>query len=109
MNDEFIKFRYTVKPELAILMQQQISDYGADWIYGYLDRGLTGRLRHCSMYLVTELNDKYGVSVYSNPVAIVAPNDVQAMSYYREITNNDNGTILAEIVNRCDNITVEPA
>lgn len=105
---DFIKFRYTLKPELAVLVNQQVTGYGFDWLFGYLDRAIIGRLKHCSLYLITELETKSGVNVYSNPIAMVAPNDIEAMTYYKDLFHKDNGTILAEIVNRCDNLKVEP-
>lgn len=106
--DEFIKFKYTLKPELAILVQQQVLNYPYDWLYGYLHKGIIGQLKHCSMYLITELEFRNGLDIYQNPVAIVAKNDIEAMGYYRTISNKENGTVLAEIVNRCDNLKVEP-
>ena len=110
MNEQnFIKFKYTLRPELAVLVQQQVLNYPNSWLYGYMNRGLINRLKHCSMYLITELEVRSGINIYLNPVAIVASNDGEAMTYYHSLSGKDNGTVLAEIVNRCDNIKVEPA
>lgn len=103
-----IKFRYKVPDNLVPLMVQTIVEYSGDYIIGYLEENLSGQLRHTSLYLVCELEFINDVQVYKNPLAIVSRNDTEAVLLYNKVTGKDNGAMICEIVNRCDNIKVEP-
>lgn len=103
-----IKFKYKIPENLLPLVNQTIVNYGLDYLYGLMPRELAGQLRHCSLYMICEYESSNGISIWSNPVAVVGYNEVNAMETYVRNTNKENGSVLCEIVNRCDNIKVEP-
>lgn len=104
-----IKFICALPAGLVPLVNKTVVDYGLDYIRGIVDEGLTGQLRHCSMYMICEYENNHGVSVYRNPLAVVAHNDTEAMEAYVRTTGKENGSILCIIYDRCDNVKVEPA
>ena len=89
-------------------MNQTVVNYGLDYLYGLMPRDLVGQLRHCSMYMICEYESINGAQIWSNPVAVVGTNEVNAMETYVRNMKKENGSVLCEIVNRCDNIKVEP-
>jgi hypothetical protein len=103
-----IKFKYRLPDNLVPLVNKTIVDYGYDFLYGLMPEGIAYQLRHCSMYLICELESHNNLMVHRNPVAVVERNQQNAMDVYIEATGNKNGTILCEIIDRCDNISVEP-
>ena len=103
-----VKFKYRLPEALVPLVSTTVVDYGLDYVYGLMPKELIGQLRHCSMYMICEYEDHNGVQVWRNPVAVVARNDVDAMEAYVKTMKKENGSVLCEIVNRCDNIKVEP-
>ena len=103
-----IRFKYKIPKNLQPLVNTTIVDYGLDYLYGIMPEGLTGQLRHCSLYMICEFDSNNGVDIWRNPIAVVGQNEVDAMETYVKDTKKENGSILCEIVNRCDNIKVEP-
>lgn len=103
-----IKFKYRIPENLQPLIDTTITDYGLDYVYGLMPEDLAGDLKHCSLYMVCEFEYINFTEIWRNPVAIVAPNEVSAIETYAENMNKNNGSVLCEIVNRCDNIKVEP-
>ena len=102
-----IKFRYRIPDNLLPLVNQTVADYGYDYVYGLMPEELVSQLRHCSLYMICEFEFINGLQVWRNPVAVVAPNEVDAMETYVRNTKKENGSVLCEIVDRCDKITVE--
>ena len=102
-----IKFKYKVPESIRSLMKEIVSDFNSEYLFGYVPEWLMNDLRHCSLYMVCELKDDDGVDVWSEPVVIVAPNEIDALETYFESTNKQYGSILCEITNRCDNIIME--
>lgn len=103
-----IRFKYRIPENLQPLVDKTISDYGLDYLYGLMPEGLSGQLRHCSLYMICEFESINGLDVWRNPVAVVGQNEVDAMETYVKNMKKENGSVLCEIVNRCDNIKVEP-
>ena len=103
-----IKFRYKIPENLQPLVNQTVVDYGSNYLYGLMPEELVGELRHCSLYMICELESVNTIDVWRNPVAVVGPNEINAMETYVKNTGKENGSVLCEIVNRCDNIKVEP-
>lgn len=103
-----MKFKYTLPANLQPLVDQTVVDYGFDYVYGLLPEEIAGDLRHCSLYMICELDFVNGMQVWQNPVAVVGHNEIEAMETYVRETQKENGSVLCEIVNRCDNIKVEP-
>ena len=103
-----IKFKYRIPDNLLPLVNQTVSDFGMDYLYGLMPEELGGQLRHCSLYMICEFEDINGLQVWRNPVAVVGKNEVEAMETYVRNIRKENGSVLCEIVNRCDNIKVEP-
>ena len=102
-----IKFVYRISDNLLPLVRTSIVNYTNDYFIGYMDEGDTANLRHTSLYLACELINTDNISVHSNPIAVVAKNQYDATGMYNEITGSQSGTMLCEIINRCDNLTVE--
>lgn len=104
-----ITFRYAIKENLLPLVKENIVNYGSDYLIGYMEEGIAGQLKHVSLYLVCEMAEpNNSMIIYQNPIAIVARNNTEAVRVFYELTQKDNGTVLCEIENRCDNLVVEP-
>ena len=103
-----IKFKYKIPDNLLPLIDKTVADYGLDYLYGIMPKALVSQLRHCSLYMICEFEFINGMQVWRNPVAIVGSNEVDAMETYVKNTKKENGSVLCEIINRCDNIKVEP-
>lgn len=103
-----IKFKYKIPENLQPLVNQTIVDYGLDYLNGIMPKELAGQLRHCSLYMICEYENVNGLQIWRNPMAVVGQNEVNAMETYVRNTGKENGSVLCEIVNRCDNIKVEP-
>ena len=108
METTAIKFKYRIPENLQPLVNQTISNYGSNYLNGLIPADLSGQLRHCSLYMICEYESINGVNVWTNPVAVVGSNEVNAMETYVRNTGKENGSVLCEIVDRCDNIKVEP-
>ena len=104
-----IKFKYILPEDIGSLVRGSMATPYAGYLVGYLPEELAHDLRHCYLYMVCELdyNKKDNINVYSNPVAIVARNDGDALRTFSTETGKDNGMIYGEICNRCDKIKVE--
>lgn len=109
-----IKFKYKTDRSFAKFMQDQILGYTGTNLLGLLPDYVIGRadlLRHCSMYLIVEsdLVDKDDDATYSNPIAVVAKNDLDAVRLFKEYVGEDKcAFVLSTILDRCDNIKVDP-
>lgn len=103
-----VRFKYRIPENLQSLVDKTIVDYGLTYLYGLMPEELSGQLRHCSLYLICEYENMNGNHIWRNPVAVVGINETNAMETYFNDMHKDNGSVLCEIVNRCDNIKVEP-
>ena len=103
-----IRFKYRIPENLLPLVNQTVVNYGYDYVYGLMPEELIGQLRHCSLYMICEFEYIDGRQVWQNPIAVVAHNEVEAMETYVRNMKKENGSVLCEIVNRCDTIKVEP-
>ena len=103
-----IRFKYRIPENLQPLVDKTVTDYGLTYLYGIMPEGLASQLRHCSLYLICEYENT-GIEVWRNPMAVVGNNEVDAMETYVRFTGNENGSVLCEIVDRCDTIKVELA
>ena len=103
-----IKFKYKIPSNLQSLVDKTVADYGLTYLYGIMPDELLGELRHCSLYMICEFEYSNGIQIWRNPMAIVGHNEVNAMETYVKNTGKENGSVLCEIVNRCDNIKVGP-
>lgn len=102
-----IKFKYRIPENLKPLVDTTVVDYGYDYLYGLMPEGLANQLKHCSLYMICEFESIQGVGVWRNPIAVVGNNEFSAMETYTLTTHKHNGSILCEIVNRCDKIKVQ--
>lgn len=109
-----IKFKYKLNSGFAKFMQNQILGFNGSTIMGLLPDYVVGKedlLRHCAMYLIVESDDvDLGTdATYSNPIAVVARNDVDAVKLFKEYNGDGKSAfVLSTILDRCDNIKVEP-
>lgn len=103
-----IKFKYKIPNNLLPLVNATVVDYGLDYIYGFMPKDLSEKLNHCSLYMICEFEFINDLQVWRNPVAIVGRNEIDAMETYVKNTYKENGSVLCEIVNKCDSIKVEP-
>ena len=103
-----IRFKYRIPENLQPLVDTTVADYGMDYVYGIMPEDLITQLRHCSLYMICEFELINTAQLWRNPIAVVGHNEVDAMETYVRTTGKENGSILCEIVNRCDNIKVEP-
>jgi hypothetical protein len=103
-----IKFRYKLPEGLVPLVNKEVVDFNDEYITGIMPEEISGNLKHCSMYMICELEEHDKITVLRNPIAVVETNQPNAMIAYRETYGKDNGTVLCEIVDRCDNIKVIP-
>ena len=103
-----VKFKYRIPENLQPLVDKTVADYGLDYLYGLMPKELVGQLRHCSLYMICEFEYTNGIEVWRNPVAVVGQNEINAMETYVKNMHKENGSVLCEIINRCDEIKVEP-
>lgn len=103
-----IRFKYRIPENLQPLVNQTIVDYGLDYVYGIMPEELAGQLRHCSLYMICEFESINNIQIWRNPIAVVGYNEVDAMETYVKNMHKENGSVLCEIINRCDKIIVEP-
>ena len=103
-----IRFKYKIPDNLLPLVNETVADYGLDYLYGLMPEELSNQLRHCSLYMICEFDFIDGMQLWRNPVAVVGYNEINAMETYAKNMKKENGSVLCEIVNRCDSIKVEP-
>ena len=103
-----IRFKYRIPENLQPLVDKTIVNYGLNYLYCIMPEGIVSQLRHCSLYMICEFEYINGTQVWSKPMGVVAHNEVEAMEAYVRETQKENGAVLCEVVNRCDNIKVEP-
>lgn len=103
----YIQFIYKLPNDIVSLANKEFVDFADDRIYGWMNKKDTNYLRHCSMYLVSEMEVHGKITVLKNPVGIVARNENDALVTYNAVTNNTNGAIHSEIETNCQNIKVE--
>lgn len=103
-----VKFIYNVKQNLQSLIKSTIADYD-DYskLVGYVDEGRIGSLEHTSVYLVCEMKYTDTLMVYTNPLAIIAKNDIEAVQLYNDVTSVIGG-VLCEMESNCSKLKVEP-
>lgn len=107
----YINFNYTLPDNLFILASEEIIGLNNNHqITGWVDQAdINSRiLNHCSLYMICELEIINNENRLSNPVAIVAKNQTQAMQLFRAITEKDNGTVMCEIIDNCAGLKVKP-
>lgn len=102
-----VKFKYKIPENLQPLVDNTVADYGLEYLYGLMPEELVSQLRHCSLYMICEYENINGLQIWRNPVAVVGPNEQSAMETYVRNIHKENGSVLCEIVNRCDNLKVE--
>lgn len=103
-----VEFNYKLPESLVPLMNQEIMDFNDEYILGYVDQADAGNLKHCSMFMVTQLETYDKLSINKNPLAIVAKNETQALDIYFRATNNTDGAIFCNITENCSGIKVQP-
>lgn len=107
IDQQAIKFKYRMNQNLAQMVSSTVSGYTGQYLTGIMPAGLTSQLRHSSLFLVCDFSeDDAGVQTYSNPVAIVAVNEVMAAQIYREHFEKP-AFILHRIEDDCSKIKVE--
>lgn len=104
-----IQFKYTLSDDIGTLIQGTMASTYTGYLVGYLPDELAHDLHHCSLYMVCELdyNKKDNINIYSNPVAVVARNEGDALSTFYAATNKGNGMVYGKLHDRCDKIKVE--
>lgn len=102
-----IKFKYNLPNDLLQLVQRTVVDFTDYFLYGCMDEGFAGQLKHCTLFLVCEYDEINNQQIYRNPIVVVAMNDGQAVQYYNEMTDK-YGFILHRITEDCSKIKVEP-
>lgn len=101
------KFKYKISNELLPLMHKLLVDFFDNSCIGYLPDGLTGQMKHCTLFLMCDFEEINGNQVYKNPIVVVAKNDGQAAETYQKATGKI-GFILYRITEDCSKIMVEP-
>lgn len=103
-----VQFSYKLPESLVPLMNQAIMDFNDEYILGWVDQADAGNLRHCSMFMITELETHDDITINKNPIAIVAKNESQALEIYYRATENTNGSVFCNITENCSGIKVQP-
>lgn len=102
-----INFIYKLPASLVPLTRKEMIGFTDDRIVGWFDQADVSQLKHCSMFMVCNYEQNSNVTVYTDPVGIVARNEVQALEIYHKATNMVNGLVFCSIIDDCSNITVE--
>ena len=105
-----IKFKYKPNENLSKLISEQIPQFNYH-LTGYADGNLINQLRYCKLYLVykVDIDEHTNQASYSDPLAIVALNAIDAVGYYDKIKQCDNGTVMCELEGDCSKMKVEHA
>lgn len=104
----YIKFIYKLPSSIASLANKEFVNFVDDRVCGWMNKKDANYLRHCSMYLVSEMETHGKLTVLSNPIGIVARNESDALVTYHAVTGKDNGAVHSEIESNCQSIKVEP-
>lgn len=109
-----IKFKYEVDNGMAGLIRSTFADVvNPNMLVGYVEKEKLANidlLRHNSLFLVCDCvfsatDDT--PSDYKNPIAVVAKNQSEAIGIYNNIFKTDEGIVMCELKNRCDELEVE--
>ena len=88
MNNNIIKFKYNMNPDLVLLCKENIIEYDYTFLYGAMHEDITNSLNHASLYLICEDKTIQGNQFYANPLAIVANNDKQEIINFFILSNH---------------------
>lgn len=103
-----IQFIYRLPDSLVSLMKDTIVDFNSNHITGWMDQMDANQIKHCSLFMICELETNDKLNILRNPMAVVAKNDSQAVQIFSKVTNKTNGTVMCEITRDCTTIKVEP-
>ena len=101
-----IKFIYNPNPEMMKLIIGNVADYSNSFLYGIMEEETKFQLKNMQLYLVCEINDSDGMRFYSNPLAVVAKSDYDAVGVYYKETEKP-GSIMCVLENSVVGLKVE--
>ena len=104
---KFIRFIYKPNEIMMDLIKRNIADYGNDFLYGILDEGMKYQLKKCGIYLVCEQIIVSGISIYKNPLAVVAHGQQDAANLYYQETGQ-NASIMCDLEQYANKAKVMP-
>ena len=107
-----IKFKYKLNNNISKLTIETFGECITS-VYGYVDEAKlpnTDLLYNSSLFLLCNVDFNVGEEhpdSYSNPIAVVAKNQQEAIAVYNSIMNTNQGSVLCELEHRCDKLEVE--
>jgi len=102
-----IKFKYNLNAGLINLIRSTIVDYGDEYIIGILEDSSKYQLSKMGIFLVCEENTVNRNIIYSNPLAVVAKNQSDAIRIYYDYTGKD-ASVMCDLEAYANKAKVEP-
>ena len=99
-----LKFKYIPKSNIVNLITSNISNYNGEYIEGIFEEETKNQIGTYGLYLVCELEFKGGSSYYTNPLAVVAKNDYDAIRVFFMHTDKE-GSIVCKLADHCKDVT----
>lgn len=94
-----IKFSITPNTAFRTMLVNMVTGYNKPWIDGIMDDAYQYQLDRADdakplrIYMVCKLEEKSGVQYYTNPLAVVAFNESDAVNHYYNWTGNNGSCI----------------
>lgn len=102
-----IRFKYIPNPDVMNLIRSTVLGYNEDYVYGFLHEGDKHNLKYLGVYIVCSVKSDGDTNIYTNPVAVIAKNDYEAIDYFAEDTD-DYGYLICQASSKASNIAVYP-
>jgi hypothetical protein len=103
-----IRFKYRIPHALEQLVQTTIIDYHDEYFYGLMEEGVVHQLQHYQLFLVCQTQNLGSITVYKNPLVVVAKNESDALRVFYEDTKIGDASVHSILETHCDKIKVEP-
>ena len=104
-----VRFKYRIPTALESMVRQTIVDFNDIYFYGMMEEGVVHNLAHYCLYLICQTQFIGGMTIYRNPVVVVARNEADAIRIFYQDTGIDGASVHSILETRCDNLKVEAA
>ena len=104
-----IRFYYHPNQDMLVMMMGVVRQFSDDKITGILEEGSIYQLKKLRIYLVCAVDStSTGQMIYSDPLAVCAKNDQEAIGLYFQYTNNPGSimTVLEENAGISTNVSM---
>lgn len=102
-----MRFKYTVDRDMQDLIAEFVPGFHKDWVIGIISDEQLLQVEKLRLYLVCAVNVEGSKPRYSNPMAVAAYNDTEAVHIYYTETDKP-GSLMGVLNDHADRIKVEP-